>query len=638
MAASTVQRWQNAPGKKDDRYDNGAELARRMTVAATNRETLQTARRWRSLTYYRFFSGRPQLAQFAFGMARRPLSFSTYYHQFNFTPPAYNVIATTADVYVNRLLRHEVHVAYVPDRGDYSQRSDAKYIEQWVDAAFEETKFWEAFKLMGLDLLCYGSGVLKPRIGLDKKIGVDRVHPDELLYENEDEDKPKECIQRVWASKEDLLCKYKGDKAATAAIEKAQSAFPAFYFGNGSLDCDDVIPLLEGWRLNYPDKNGRHALVVGNYCLEDEEYDDTDFPWETFHFHQLPTGIWGQGISEILLRLNEEIDRLMGAISENQRRCGWPKWLVETNSGVNPMALGDSSGAVVTYQRDKPEQVAPPTTNPEIFEHLKWLIQVAMTRVHISENAVKGEQPKALQSAVALTKYAQIDDANFAELGGRLETGVVNCAYKYIKLAKKVKPDFKMPGRSKQLIKWSKISTILDTNVGLRGFAMSRLPQDIAGRQQLLDSMLANGTISKTIHTKFSQVPDIDGLLDTLNAKQDTVDNMLERIVSGGEYEPPLPFMDLNYAQEAAENKYCLEKDMETPQEILDLLLQWRASVIEMNAEKTTMPAPALPTGAQMGGPPTDPAGFGGGQAGAPLIPQSPDLAANQAPIQPGIQ
>lgn len=640
MATQQTKKWQNAPEKSDKEYDDGSELARRMTNQATQRETLQTSRRWRSLTYYRFFTGRPQLAQFAYGMARRPSSFSTYYHQYNFVPPAYNVIATTADVYVNRLLRHEVHVAVVPDRGDFTMRQNSKFVEQWADAAFEETKYWEAFKAMGIDALCYGSGVLKPRIGFDKQIGVDRVHPDELLYENEDDDKPKECIQRVWANRDDLLARYGKDKKAREAIEKAQSAYPAFYFGNGVLDCDDVIPLLEGWRLKYPDRCGRHALVVGNYALEDGDYDEDDFPWETFHFHQLPTGVWGQGISEILLRLNEEIDRLMGAISENQRRVGWPKWMVEVSSGVNPAALGDTSGAIVTYQRDMPQQVAPPTTAADIFEHLKWLIQVAMTRVHISENAVKGEQPKALQSAVALTKWAQIDDANFAEMGQRLEKFVVNCVYKYIKLAKIAKPSFKVGGATKEMIKWSEVSTILDKNVGLRGFAMSRLPQDIAGRQQLLDSMLANGTISKTIHTKWSQIPDVDGLLDQMNAKQDTVDSMIQEIIKTGEFSPPLPFMDLNYAQDTVESVYCIEYNRGTPQEVLDLLLQWRASVIEMNAEKTTVPAPALPTGAQMGGPPMDPAGFGSMPAGGgqPMVPQSPDLAATQAPVPPGIQ
>lgn len=638
MSATSMKRWQNAPAKGDDGYDNGAELARRMNGAATNRETLQTARRWRSLTYYRFFTGRPQLGQFAYGMARRPSTFSQFYHQYNFQPPSYNVIATCADVYVNRLLRHEVHVAYVPDRGDFTQRQNAKYIEQWVESAFEATGFWNAFKLMGIDGLCYGSGVLKPRIGLDGKIGVDRVHPDELLYENEDDDKPRECIQRVWANKEDLLARYGKDPKAKEAIEKAQSAFPAFYFGNGVLDCDDIIPLLEGWRLRYTDdKPGRHALVIGNYCLEDDTYKEDDFPWVKWDFHQLPSGIWGQGISEILLRLNEEIDRLMGAINENQRRVGWPKWLVENNSAVNPAALGDSSGAVVTYQQTKPEQVAPPTTAPDIFEHLKWLIQVAMTRVHISENAVKGEQPKALQSAVALTKWAQIDDANFAEMGQRLEKFVVDCAYKYIKLAKKCNPDFKLAGRDKQLIKWSDISTILDSNVGLQGFAMSRLPQDIAGRQQLLDSMMANGTISKTIHTKWSQIPDTDGLLDRLNAPQDTVDKMIQKIIAKAEYVPPLPFMDLNYAQQTVEATYCQEYDMDTPQDVLDLLLQWRASVVEMNAEKNTPSAPTMPSMAQLG-PGGDPAGFSGEQNGAPVVPQSPDLAATQAPLPPGIQ
>lgn len=591
-------RWWAVP-REESLKNNGAALARAIADVATRIETAQIQRRWRSLVYYRHFSGRPQNAQFSFGMAKRP-SIQTYYSGFAFSPPTFNLIATCSDVYVNRLLRQHIYLSVVPDRGNFRMRQTSKMVEMWLEAGMQATGFWPLFTKMGLDALCFGSGILKCAETLDKKIGWTRVHPDELLYENEDDDCPQSVIQRVWANREDVMDVYGTDDAKKNAIERAPSAYPAFFFGPGTLDCRDVIPLLEGWRLPHPDgRPGRHVLALGNVTFEDDPWTDQEFPFEQFDFRQLPSGIFGQGLAEILLRTNEEIDRLLAANTENLMRCGFPKWLVEEGSGVNDGALGDSSGGIVKYAKTAPVQITPPSTSADSWQQLERLINLGMQRAHISEQAVSGEQVGgANESAVAKEKQTQIDDANFAEMGGRLEQFVINCGLKMIRLAKKLRPSFTLTSSTRQLIKWNEVGITDAYAVGLSAFGMSRLPQSISGRQQLLDSMLANGTISRQIHTRFSQVPDVDGLLDRLNAPQEAVDRMLDDLLAGDDYIPPTSFIDLDYAKTAVEARYLLEGNLGTPQDKLDQFLMWRAAVIEMIEQRNTPESGAVPPGA----------------------------------------
>lgn len=629
-ASSRGSFWWNARlTDKANPADANEELANWLTDVATRIETAQIQDRWRSLVYYRHYTGRPNSSQFSYGMAKRPTSFHQWYSSMTFRPPRYNVIAECADVYVNRLLSQQIYLAVVPERGDFKMRQLSKMLEMWIEGGLEETGFWKKFGLMGIDALCYGSGIIKPCIGLNKKISFPRVHRDELLYENPDEDEQNTVIHRVWANREDIMDRYGETKAQQAAIERAPSAHPAFY--TGSLDCRNVIPLLEGYRLPHVNgKPGRRSLVIGNLTLADDKYDDPELPFEKFEFHQLPSGIFGQGLAEILLQLNEEIDFLGSAISENNHRCGFPKWMVEESSAVDTDALGDTSAGVVKYAGTKPSMETPPTTNLEIYRQQDRLISMARSRVHISEMAVKGESgggPGA--SAVALEKRSQIDDANFKEIGQRLEQFVIGCTYKMIRLGAKVKPSFTLPGRSRQLIDWSEVSDAiagaLKRPVGFAAIGMSRFPQSIGGRQELLDSMLANGTINRRLHTRFSQIPDIDGMLDYLNAPQETVDRLLDKLFAGAGYIPPSPFMDLDYAKTQVEARYDLEQNMGTPQWKLDHFLMWRAAVMEMIEERNT---PDAPPGDQVIPPPGAgapvPAAFGDQQTANPALAPSP--------------
>lgn len=623
--------WWTARKTKDGEDANN-ELANFITRVAVAREAAQTPNRWRSVVFNRHMTGRPNSSQFSYAMGRRPPSQQSWYAQFDYQAPTYNSIAASMDVYVNRLFRNHSFLSVSPDRGNFKMSQDAKQVEQWLDGAFDETGMWKQWSKMGLDSGTYGSGWFKFHEDDHGEMACTLKMRDELLWANPEDDKQDEVIDRVWANRDEVMDRWGTTPARKRAIENAQ-VYPAFYLGQG-LDTSNVIALLNAYKCNHGPKRakkGRECLIVGNVVLQDKEYDESTLPYEGFQFHEM-SGVDGQGLAEMLLTLDDEFNTELSYVTENIHRAGFPKWMVEANSNVNPDSLGDISCAVVEYLMNKPEMVTPPPNSPQMFEQLDRLLKLIDARAHVSRDAVQGTTPAALKSGTALEKWTQIEDSNFGEMGARLEAFLVRCGYQMIRLGKRLKPSVTLAGSKRQVIDWVELPMKKGKPRYLTAFPMSRLSQLPAGKQQELDDMLRTQTITKQMHTRASQVMDLNGMIDLLNAPQDSCDRQLDRIMESGDYEPPAPFLDLVYAIGAVESRYLLEQDNGAPVDRLDLLLQWRAACKEQLKDQSTpdptdqppAPAPAPGFGIAPPGGPQLPVGPGGVAPAAPLVnPQS---------------
>lgn len=608
--------WLSA--KKNDRDPDGAELARNVGRVAAAREVADIPRRFKNLTYFRHFTGRPVVGSYAYGMARRPSNFITYYGDSEFSPPRFNLIGTCADIYVTRLLVHETYVSMVPEDGNNTQRMLALDVSDYIEGGFIELSYWEARKAMGNNALAYGSGFLKWSESYDGKPEVTAPSPDELLFANYDDPDPREYLHRIWAYREDVLDRYGTTPAARAAILNAPPATEAFFFGPGKLACGDIIPLVYGLRARHAGKDGasrkpgREVLCVGLFTIFDKEWEDDDINLVKYDFKEVPSALFGSGISELLLSINEEMDEYLAVEQESFLRSGTGKWFYDESSNVNVDDLGDTVAAAVACAPGSkyPEYATPDPITERGAERFERMLKLGMKRVHISENAVAGEVPKALTSRPALETWAKIDDVNFAENIDRLEKVDMKSAYQLLRLSKKLKPSFTRPGSSRQIINWPKLKLTEKTVVGLTGFNVGRLGQTYSGKEQTVNSMLASGSIDRATANKYLQVPDTQRMLNELNAPETCVDQAIDELFFAKDYIPPPSYVNLAYAKQAVEARLSLEGQRIPPEERgtakgeeqLDLLRMWRAAVLEMQTEKLT-PDPssapaALPTGA----------------------------------------
>lgn len=618
--------WRAA--RKDEGDPLGAELAREITRVARNREMVDIPRRFKNLTFFRHYTGRPVVGTYAFGMARRPSNFIAYYGDSEFQPPRFNLIACAADVYVTRLLQHKTYVSYIPEAGNFGQRQVSMDVENWIEGGWQELNYWKRRKEMGINALCYGKGWLKwaeswKGDGKTGDIEVTAPAPDELLFANYDEPDPNEYIQRVFANREEVYEMPGLDDEGRAAVLNATSAEPAFFFGPGTLATKAVVPLIYGLRTNHGESKGREVLVIGNYTIFDRDYDCDETNLVGYDFRQVPSALYGQGIPEILLSINEDLSEQSDVEQESFRRSGTGKWFYDANSGVNPDDFGDTVAAAIPVApgSEYPKYETPDPITERAAERFERWVTLGLKQVHISENAVQGEIPKSLTSSVAIESWAKVDDINFAEFIDRLEDVDRQSAQQQIRLGKRLKPNYRRTDTNQQIIKWNDLKIGENTIVGLEAFNIGQLGQTFAGQEQKLTSMLAAGTIDRQTYNRYLQVPNTQQMLDELNAPEETVDWMLERLVLAEEYIPPTSMLNVDYAIQAVEARYNIELRRRTPQKQLDFLLMWRAAVKEIKAQQITPPAP----GAQ---------GAGFGQA--PLPGAAPGAPAGTEATVPG--
>jgi hypothetical protein len=246
--------------------------------------------------------------------------------------------------------------------------------------------------------------------------------------------------------------------------------------------------------------------------------------------------------------------------------------------------------------------------------------------------------PAGITAAIAMEKYAQIDDTTFLEKIGRLEDFDKRAAYQKIMLFKRLNAKFKAGNRS---FDWSKIPLNKSFRVDdLEAYNVGRIAQTVAGRVQIVEQMRANNRIDDRAYNKFLQTPDIPGMFRDLNAETNDIDKQLDNLVKGDDYVPPTPYMDFNYAKKAVEIRYAREEfdglieGKQTNQAALDRLAMWRATVMSFLKQQQTPDAPPSPVVAGAPAAPTD--GFAAPPL-PPIVPGAPPPPALPGTPAPGL-
>lgn len=597
------------------------------TCAAIEKASWQ--RRYLSLTCYRYMTGRPTAPGFSYAMAQRSSGSNSMYRTAEWRAPMFNGIAQVADTMSTRIFKARPFLMVTPIAGDHRARTKAKGLTRWIDGMFHELDVWDLIELCGIDAMTYGTGIIKIYETLDGKVGLKRVLPDEILINEEEAvyGAMPDFQQRVFVNRLEALARWGKKPEAERAIKNAQGVFPGF--ASSQLDTKNILPLCEGWSCPKPgEKYGRHVLAVGNYALEDDRgYDKHKPPFAVLKYKQLGMSWFGQGLAEQLLPLQQEANRVAAAIWENMRRMAWPRVIVDTASGVQESSLSDKSGGIIKSAAGAQgvQFINPVANGPEVYGWFDRLLKLMKERARISDTAATGTKAPGMNSGKAIEMQSQIDDAAHVDLGQRLEDFVEQIGEHLTDLGEELKPNVTLPGRRNQQIKWGDVE-LSKNSFSMRAFPISRLPQSGPGRQQQIDTWYADGIISKATKLRLEQVPDVEAFQDLVNASEDAIEIALDTMIETGEFDPPEPFFDLTDAERIAQSRYLLEKNEKTPQDRLDLILQWIAVVEELKGDTG-------PVGIQP--PATAPSAAGLAAPGAPPAPPPIQSTPGMAPPVP---
>ncbi len=522
---------------------------------------------------------------------------------------AYNVVQVCVDTLQSKLAKNKVKAMLATKRGNWKQRRKALNGNKFLAGAFYESKVHQVTPLVLRDALIGGTGICHV-FTEDNKICVERVMPDELKVDQSDAlyNMPSKLVRTKLIPREALL----KNSALSDTPEKREAIHraPAVRVMNATQTTSVLIEVNEAYMLASEDgkEDGLHIICVANATvpLLKEPYTRTRFPFAKLHFKEPLDGFWGQGISQLLVGKQAEINRLLNFKRECMRLVGIPRiWLDRASKTAN-QTISNRIGEIGYYSGQPPFVWAGPSVPPEVDISIQSLIAECLQEVGISELSASSKSPLgANASGAAYREYHDIETERFAVLGQQYENlhcDIADLMFDEIDAMYEKDGEYKVriytKGVGLEEISWREIGLKKDDFV-VQTYPTSALPDQIFARVEYIQELMNMGILDPAVATELMQVPDVEGAINLYGAPVRIITKMLEVMLDGGQYQEPDEFLPLPLQKKLGALYYCEARYDEAPPEILQNLRDFLIDCVNLEQIPMEASAQALPIAQQ---------------------------------------
>jgi hypothetical protein len=389
----------------------------------------------------------------------------------------------------------------------------------------------------------------------------------------------------------------------------------------------------EAWHLPSAEGagDGRHAMVIENCTLIDDEYDCERFPFARLTQMPVPMGVRGQSIAHQLRPIQVSINQMALDFQDAVHTIARPKWMIPNQSGLDKGHIDDQVGSEWWYDAPyKPEAWSPQTLPPDAYKF--WLDQwtKADEVVGISSYRSAGIVPSNLKSGKAQEVSNDTQDGRFLISSRLFEAWVMDVVSLIIdksQIIAKKRKDYAsrfVDGKRTLIIDFNKVKLEREQYT-LECYPASALANTPGARYDQLADMLAKGVIDMPTYRKLLDWPDIAGAMRQLNAPQDLAEMLIERYLNADDPNDPEIYMapEGRWPLQILYEKFLyatIEAQVDgCPDENIALMNRFM-SQLEDQATKIGLQLPGMPAPGQ-GPANTTPAGPIPGGAPAPMMP-----------------
>lgn len=543
----------------------------------------------------------------------------------------FNVIASCVETLVSKVTKNKPRPSFLTDGGSWEMQQKAKQLTKFMNAVFYETKVHEKAIASTRDATVFGDGFLHVFINGKGRIECERVLPDELLVDDSDglHGEPRQLVRRKAVDRMVLMDTF-GDteERKTAILDAKVRQEDAAQRGRS-----DMVDVWEGWYLPCGKTEGRHIITANGVALCDEPWTLECFPFVQMHYRDPVVGFWGQGVAEILVGIQVEMNKLVRSISEQLQRKGRGRIFYPKNS-INPEHLDNSVAPAIPFTGGVPPTVDnAAVVSPDEFAQVDALYQRAFQIVGTSELSAQGKKPSGLDAAVALREFNDIETERFAFFVMAYERFFMRFAELCLDLIRENGgKGYKVRLPNKRYLvelDFADIGLEKDDYI-MQMFPVSSLPSTPGARLQRVEELRAGGYIDMPTAKRLLDFPDVDTEMNLANAADDDADASISMILDRSEPEMPdlEPYQDIDKVISRGTASYLYAKHHGCDEERLDMLRQYinmaTAKKLEMMA-----PPPEAMTPMAPGAPPPAPAAPGAG-------PSNTTVNVTQ-PIQPAV-
>lgn len=523
-----------------------------------------------------------------------------------------NVIQSTVDTYVAKIVKNRVSVRFQTDNASYDDRRKAQLLSNACPGLLEAMDIRHLAPKTEMDTGIVGTGIAIVRRDRDRDtITAERVMPWELLIDDVDGyyGKPRTAYLTKYVERDVLLARYGKDEAKAASIREAPKA-EDYRWGSMVDNFADPVHVVEAWRLGTGDKPGLHCVAIETSMLESEPWRRKRLPIVARRWQDPPVGWWGIGIAERLAGIQLEINKLLWRIQKAHGQFAKTFVVLDEASGIPKAHITNEMGAILVNHGGIPPQImAPPTFPQDVYMHLQWLIRQAYEEIGISQLSATSKKPGGLESGIALREYHDIETERFAQQGMRFEDWHVELIYAALEEIEHTGDvTVRMRGESEFKITREDAKAARHRYT-IRAFPTSALPQSPAGRLQGVVDIANTGWITPAKALDLLGWPDLEDFQSEESAPLDSLRRKVGNLLSGESFAKnrPMPYDDLETAV-ATVPKWLLRAENEgAPEDRVQAVRDFLAECIrlrglaqqavqqqQMMAEQATQLGPAI--------------------------------------------
>lgn len=490
-----------------------------------------------------------------------------------------NVVKSAIDTLISKMAKDRIAPTFLTSRAPWSKQRQAEKLTKWMKGAFYGARVHEVAPLTLRDAAIFGTGFVKV-YSEDGHICAERVFPDEMIVDLNDAyyGRPECLYQRRFVSRSAMLKKFADDPEKIGIINRSKTIQ-----GHSSFSPSEVTQVIEGWRLpNADGQEGQHVLATDAGCLVCEPYERKRFPFAQIRYTVQPVGFWGSGVTEDLLGIQIEINRLAMHIQQAQRLLANPRVFIEEGSSININQLTNEIGGIVKYRGTPPQIQAAQTVQPELFNQLNLLFNRAFEVVGVSQLAASSKNPLGSNaSGRALREMTDIQSDRFALTSYQYQQFHLDLAQLFIDQAKALASQGKpVPSRAfdrrngLESIDWTDID-LKDDEYVMQCFPASALPDQPGARIESIRELMQMGMIDPETAQELLDFPDIDKNTSLAVAPTRVVERLIEKMLEEGVYIPPEPYLPVEKMQAMAQRYYCDAQVRGMEEDKLDILRQF---------------------------------------------------------------
>lgn len=495
-----------------------------------------------------------------------------------------NLVQQIVSTLTSKIARNKPKPTFLTNEGDWDEQEQAKKLDRFMIGQFYKSKVYEETAKEFALAAIFGTGFIHI-FREDKECKIESVHPDEIIADDRESlsGAPRNLYRVKNISKILLISQFPEYEEAIKESNKVRQ------YGHYSGDAinDDIVTIVEAWHLpDYKGKNGRHTICVEGVTLVDEEWKRDYFPFAKFKFQDRATGFYGRGVSELIMGIQIELNKIFERVQRNIHLTTVPRVLYEYSSKIVKNHFNNEIGAMVGYVGTAPQFITPSGVAPELFQWIQMLIEFGFREIGVSEMSAASQKPAGLNSGAAIREFSDIESDRFSNLQQRWETHHLDITDQIIDTVSEIAEDlgdYAVLSAEKEgalKIRWQDVKMDKESYV-MQVYPTSLLPTHPSGRLATVQEMASGGLIDRIDALDLLDYPDLKKYISFETAPKDDIMATISSLLKG-KYETPEPFQDLQNGTKLMQFAYLHYKHKGVKEEKLELFRRWMSDAMTL--------------------------------------------------------